>query len=137
MCEAYPEGNGNQPWHDTGDLGYIKDGDLFIVGRQHDSLVIDGVNVHAVDIEQDLSERLQIDECIAHQKENQLTVLLVARHTDQRRLATARGILHSDWGIINANVREIHPKHVLRSSSGKIQKGKTLEYNEVCDNHHE
>ena len=41
-----PEG-----WLDTGDLGFIKDGRLFVTGRKKDIIIINGINYYPQDIE--------------------------------------------------------------------------------------
>jgi len=49
-------GTPNGPWLRTGDLGVIADGDLFIIGRIKDVLVVDGRNHYPDDIEATLQE---------------------------------------------------------------------------------
>ncbi|MGH3967196.1 MAG: AMP-binding protein, partial [Mycobacterium sp.] len=44
------------PWLRTGDLGVISDGDLFIIGRIKDVLVVDGRNHYPDDIEATIQE---------------------------------------------------------------------------------
>ncbi|MDZ7778419.1 MAG: AMP-binding protein [Gemmatimonadota bacterium] len=39
------------PWLDTGDLGYLADGDLFVTGRAKDVIIVRGRNHHAEDLE--------------------------------------------------------------------------------------
>ena len=45
--ERHPAG----PWLRTGDLGIIYDGELFIIGRIKDLLIVDGRNHYPEDIE--------------------------------------------------------------------------------------
>ncbi len=47
-----PEG----PWLRTGDLGVISDGELFIIGRIKDLLIVDGSNHYPDDIEATIQE---------------------------------------------------------------------------------
>ncbi|HZE14370.1 MAG TPA: AMP-binding protein, partial [Mycobacterium sp.] len=44
------------PWLRTGDLGVISDGDLFIIGRVKDLLIVDGRNHYPDDIEATIQE---------------------------------------------------------------------------------
>ena len=44
------------PWLRTGDLGVMSDGDLFIIGRLKDVLIVDGRNHYPDDIEATISE---------------------------------------------------------------------------------
>jgi fatty acid CoA ligase FadD28 len=51
-----PEGTPEGPWLRTGDLGFFSDGELFIVGREKDLLVIYGRNHYPDDIEATIQE---------------------------------------------------------------------------------
>ena len=48
---AYLRDTGEGPWLRTGDLGFLKDGDLFISGRLKDMIIIRGANFAPQDIE--------------------------------------------------------------------------------------
>jgi acyl-CoA synthetase (AMP-forming)/AMP-acid ligase II len=50
--EGTPEG----PWLRTGDLGFLSDGELFIIGRIKDLLIVRGVNHYPDDIEATIQE---------------------------------------------------------------------------------
>jgi fatty-acyl-CoA synthase len=43
-------------YYRTGDLGYLRDGELFVTGRQKDLIIVGGKNVHPNDLEQLASE---------------------------------------------------------------------------------
>jgi 1-acyl-sn-glycerol-3-phosphate acyltransferase len=43
-------------WLDTGDLGYVADGDLFLTGRAKDLIIRAGRNLHPEELEQELGE---------------------------------------------------------------------------------
>jgi long-chain fatty acid adenylase/transferase FadD26 len=49
-------GTPQEPWLRTGDLGVMSDGELFIVGRIRDLLIVDGRNHHPDDIEATIQE---------------------------------------------------------------------------------
>src|SRR5271163_3957406 len=49
-------GTPQEPWLRTGDLGVISDGDLFIIGRIKDLLIVDGRNHYPDDIEATIQE---------------------------------------------------------------------------------
>ena len=51
-----PDGTPEEPWLRTGDLGFICDGELFIVGRDKDLLVVYGRNHYPDDIEATIQE---------------------------------------------------------------------------------
>ncbi len=50
------EGTDAGPWLRTGDLGFLADGELFIVGRIKDLLIVRGVNHYPDDIEATITE---------------------------------------------------------------------------------
>ncbi|MDG4834226.1 AMP-binding protein [Solwaraspora sp. WMMD1047] len=48
-------------WHDTGDLGLRHDGDLYVVGRSKEMLIIRGRNLPPYDVESVIEEHPQVD----------------------------------------------------------------------------
>lgn len=43
-------------WHDTGDRGFVRDGELFVVGRSKEMLIIRGRNMPPYDVERTIGE---------------------------------------------------------------------------------
>ena len=43
-------------WLDTGDLGYLREGELFVTGRAKDLIIRGGRNIHPEDLEQALGQ---------------------------------------------------------------------------------
>lgn len=54
--ESPSEGTPEGPWLRTGDLGFLSDGELFIIGRIKDLLIVRGVNHYPDDIEATIQE---------------------------------------------------------------------------------
>ena len=50
-CRAYLKDTGEGPFLRTGDLGFVKDGELFVTGRLKDMIIISGRNLYPQDIE--------------------------------------------------------------------------------------
>ncbi|MEN0015095.1 MAG: AMP-binding protein, partial [Solirubrobacteraceae bacterium] len=51
LFRATIEGEPGTPWLCTGDLAFVDDGVIFIAGRSKDVVIVNGVNLHAPDIE--------------------------------------------------------------------------------------
>lgn len=56
MLAAPPPGTPEGPWLRTGDLGFVSEGEMFIVGRMKDMLIVYGRNHYPEDIEATVSE---------------------------------------------------------------------------------
>lgn len=50
-CRAYVKDTGEGPFLRTGDLGFIRDGELFVTGRLKDLIIISGRKIYPQDIE--------------------------------------------------------------------------------------
>jgi len=51
VCRAFLSGTGEGPFLRTGDLGFLRDGELFITGRLKDLIIIGGRNLYPQEIE--------------------------------------------------------------------------------------
>src|SRR5690606_39507387 len=51
-AEATREALTEDGWLDTGDLGYMHDGNLYITGRRLDVIIVNGRNIRAQDLEE-------------------------------------------------------------------------------------
>lgn len=120
----------------TGDLGFIKDGELYITGRQKDVIILRGRNIYPQDIEltvqrawpgfrQGYGAAFTIDEESDHPK------LIVVQEVE--RLYRRRIDAELDAGQLFRDIREYHeldcfeillvkPNNVPMTSSGKIQR---------------
>jgi len=125
--------NGTGPFLRSGDLGFIKDGELFVTGRLKDLIIIRGVNRYPQDIELTVersSERLQ---------SGAVGAFAVDMHGRERLIVVAEveRSRHKAWDdvirLIRTNVaaeHELPPDGVVlvrfgsipKTSSGKIQR---------------
>lgn len=53
-------------WFDTGDVGYIDEGFLYVVGRSDDMIIISGVNIYPKEIECKILELAEVKEVLAY-----------------------------------------------------------------------
>ena len=117
----------------TGDLGFIEDGELYLVDRLKDMLIIGGSNYYPRDIEGLVSE--DQEGLVAHAtaafsvdidgKERLILVQEVKRHAKIDYPSVAREIKSRIYANLELNLYEIlfiHVMHLPRTSSGKIKR---------------
>jgi fatty-acyl-CoA synthase len=121
-------------WLDTGDMGYMVDGYLFIVGRAKDMIIINGKNHWPQDIEWAVEQLPGFNhgDIAAFALENEHgeempAVLVHCRVTDpeeRRKLHTQiRDKVQSVTGM-NCLVELVPPRTLPRTSSGKLSRAK-------------
>lgn len=125
-----PEG-----WLDTGDLGYLVDGEIVITGRHKDMIIIHGRNIWPQDLERIAESQpgLRLQDASAFSIPGadgaEQAVLVVQCHftdTDERKTLVRhiRQQIYEELGI--ACEVELVPRHTLpRTSSGKLSRSAT------------
>ena len=126
-------------WMDSGDLGYIADGDLFVTGRRKDLIIKAGRNLYPQEVEEIVGSVTGIrrgcvaafgvpDPAIGTER---LVVIAESRETraaERSRLeAAARDRIVAALGVPADTVVIGGPGMVLKTSSGKIRRGATRE----------
>jgi acyl carrier protein len=113
----------------TGDLGYVRDGDLFVSGRIKDVIVFRGVNHHAVDV-----EAVALDVAgnagrtaaafLVDTGPEPRPVLLLETHgrRDETLASEVRAAVLSRTGLRLGVVAVVPPRSLPRTSSGKIRR---------------
>ncbi|MFI6174132.1 fatty acyl-AMP ligase [Nonomuraea sp. NPDC051191] len=136
---ADADGDG-EPWLRTGDLGYLDEGELFLVGRLKDLVVVDGRNHYPEDIEQVVEgshEHLRPHGCAAFSVDGPIEEQVVVVAEVEIALARRTGAgLDADAVIrqvrkavaekCDVRVHEVvlvRPGGVPRTTSGKIRRG--------------
>ena len=126
-------------WLDSGDLGYLAKGELFVTGRVKDMIVRAGRNVYPHEVEQAVGEVEGVRKgCVAvfasPEEETGTEQLIVVAETheqsSERRQAMVRHIAERVTqiaGIPPDDVRLPPPHSILKTSSGKIRRGATRE----------
>ena len=121
-------------WLDTGDMGYLADGYLFIVGRAKDMIIINGKNHWPQDIEWAVEQLPGFNhgDIAAFSVETEAgdeapAVLVHCRVSDpQERIKLHQQIrdkVHSVTGM-NCVVELVPPRTLPRTSSGKLSRAK-------------
>ncbi len=126
------EGN----WLRTGDLGFLRWGELFLVGRLKEMIIIRGQNHYPQDIEltvQGSHCALQADGVAAFsveiEGEERLTVVQEVKRTALRNISPeeicecVQGAIHREHGIFLHQLCLVKPTTVSKTSSGKIMRG--------------
>jgi fatty acid CoA ligase FadD21 len=133
-------GTADEPWLRTGDLGFVSDGELFIVGRIKDMLIIRGRNHYPEDIEATVQEitrgRVVAISVPVNSTEKLVTVIEVKKQGDStteamRWLSEVKSDITS--AISNAhglNVGDlvlVPPGSIPTTTSGKIRRAACAE----------
>lgn len=125
-------------WFCTGDLGFFHDGELFVVGRVKDVVILNGQNYYAHDIEFIVS---QVD-CLIPQgimalslRKHGLENLVILAETTKNYsncereniVSSVRQVLFSSIGISPLDVVLYRQGKLPRTSSGKLQRHRGAE----------
>ncbi len=121
-------------WLSTGDVGYTSTGELFVVGRSKDVIIIAGRNIHAIDIELALESvpgirpLSSIAFSVPTDNGEALAVLTEARRGDPAELrAGIRSACARAAGVAPAVIEIVSPGELPRTSSGKPQRQRARE----------
>jgi fatty-acyl-CoA synthase len=116
----------------TGDLGYLRDGELFVTGRSKEILIINGRNFSPLQIEAALEQALAapftpavvaVEAADEQLKSGALHLLVDSRlGGGDRAAARARQTLEEVFGLRGATLHWVAGGHIPRTSSGKIQR---------------
>ena len=134
--EGTPEG----PWLRTGDLGFMSDGELFIVGRIKDLLIVYGRNHYAEDIEATVQEitggRVAAISVPVDETEKLVTIVELKKKGDTRdeittRLSAIRNTVTSaistSHGLNVADLVLVSPGSIPITTSGKVRRAACVE----------
>jgi thioester reductase-like protein len=132
------DGEGDALWLGTGDLGFVSRGELFVVGRIKDVLIVRGRKIHSLDMEL-VAERahpaLRAGSVAAFSLdgESEERVALVAE-VDPARLGVdspdellqkLRLAIAGELDVMVHDLVVIQPRSIFKTSSGKLQRRRT------------
>ncbi|WP_340202268.1 amino acid adenylation domain-containing protein [Ascidiimonas sp. W6] len=132
-------------WLKTGDLGFLKDGCLYITGRDKDIIFVNGQNYYPHDIEsiaQELEE-IELNKIVVVGFFNTVTqveetiAFIFFRGKPEKFVEIALAVRSHINSRIGVSVNRILPvKNIPRTTSGKLQRFKLLE-EYIHGDHHE
>ncbi|WP_069167849.1 AMP-binding protein, partial [Nocardia altamirensis] len=117
-------------WLRTGDLGYLRGGELFVTGRAKDMITVRGVNYYAQDVEaavRDLDGVYKGRCTAAIDPDGADVIALIAESELTGAAADAlgdriRGQVAAAIGLTAIEVYLVAPRSIPRTSSGKLQR---------------
>lgn len=132
VFNARIEGENSDPWLRTGDLGFLRDGELFVTGRHKDMIIIRGHNHYPQDIESTAEKASSIlrpgcSVAFSVERGDAEAVVLVAEidanaqnlHAALSAIARAVIDMHE---ISLDDIILIRPRTLRKTSSGKLQR---------------
>jgi acyl-CoA synthetase (AMP-forming)/AMP-acid ligase II len=132
--EASAAALGSDGWLDTGDLGFVHEGQLYVTGRAKDVIIQAGRNVYPYDLERVAVEaaRLRPGAVVALGRRNEekgteeiVLVAETALRDEEERAATARLLKGEILAVLGVRVEEIHLwplGAVPKTTSGKARR---------------
>ncbi|MFD6156309.1 fatty acyl-AMP ligase [Nocardia sp. NPDC060256] len=117
-------------WLRTGDLGYLRAGELFVTGRCKDMITVRGVNYYAQDVEaavRDL-DGVYKGRCTAATDPDGADVIALIAESELTDAAAAalgeriRAQVAAELGLAAVEVYLVAPRSIPRTSSGKLQR---------------
>jgi fatty-acyl-CoA synthase len=124
-------------WLDTGDIGYLVEGSIVIIGRKKDVIIIHGRNIWPQDLEHLAEELPEIrigDACafsIEAPNRTEMAVMVVQyRELNAAKRAECihrlQGLIREQFAI-DCFIELVPPRTLPRTSSGKLSRSKTRE----------
>lgn len=133
--DAHIAGSNEGPFLRTGDLGFLRDGELFVTGRLKDMIIIRGRNLYPQDVElvaQRAHEALQADACAAFSVEvdghEALALAIEVKRTERRRIdpdelfETIRSAIGEHFSVAVHWLGLAQPRRIPMTSSGKVMR---------------
>jgi 1-acyl-sn-glycerol-3-phosphate acyltransferase len=126
-------------WLDTGDLGYLADGELYLTGRAKDVIIRGGHNIYPYELEEAVGNLAGVRKgCVAvfgarlaDSATERVVVLAETREEDAAKRAALRAAINDlAVDLIGGPPDEVllaPPHSVLKTSSGKIRRSATRE----------
>jgi len=112
-------------WHDSGDLGFVRDGALHISGRAKDMIIINGENIFPHDIEAFVARLDGISESVVLTEDDRFYLFVVPGMAfDPAKVAAQVAV---QFGAAPRAVATGSARDILRTTSGKPMRQAMLE----------
>lgn len=135
------QGSGQEAerWHDTGDRGYIADGELHLTGRVKDLIIRGGRNLYPYELEQAIGELPGVRKgCVVafaapdpQRGSERLVLVAETRERDPtKRAALQRRVRERATEVLGLPPEDIllaPPRAIPKTSSGKLRRGSARE----------
>lgn len=116
-------------WLRSGDLGYLRDGELFFTGRLKEMITVAGRNLYPLDVEEAAREDTGVHRgnCVAfaHSTDGAEQVVLVAETTDPDRPGLEQRLrerIAAATDVPGVAVHLVSPRTIPRTTSGKLRR---------------
>lgn len=118
-------------WLDTGDLGFLREGQLFITGRAKDVIFVNGQNVYAHDVERvaEALEGVEMGKIAAcgvpdlRTNAEQLVLFVVSRQTPTQFYPLARQVKATIARRLGLEAAQVIPvRNLPKTTSGKVKR---------------
>ena len=121
------------PWLRTGDLGFVHDGALFIVGRIKDLLIIRGRNHYPEDIEATVQEitrgRVAAIAVPVNSTEKLVTVIELKKPADMHHVkSSVTSAISTVHGLSVEDLVLVPPGSIPTTTSGKVRRAACVEH---------
>ena len=127
-------------WYRSGDLGFIVDEEVYVIGRKNDLIIVAGKNIYPQDIEEIVSSdpRIHDGRAVAFGLFNPdlgtEEIVVVAEVQDEREIENAisieqaaRNAIVAELGVAVRAVYVRPPKWIVKSTAGKAARSTTRE----------
>lgn len=122
-----PDGDG---WFATGDIGYLEDGELFLVDRSRELVIVNGFNVYPAEVEQAIGELAEVAAVAVVGRPDvrtgeQVVAFVVGEDATPAAELAARVSAHCEQRLARfkrPTVLQVVPE-LPRGATGKVRKG--------------